>query len=59
MNLKVDLLKVQMRDYRAVTTLDCDTLSKVKGVIIFLITHIVSAHDGFTVASEVRGYPVE
>jgi hypothetical protein len=48
-----------MRDDRAVATLDCGTLSKVKGVIIFLITHIVSAHDGFTVASEVRGYPVE
>jgi len=59
LNLKVDLLKVQMRDYRAVGTLDSGTLSKIKGIIIFLITHIVSAHDGFTVASEVRGYPVE
>jgi len=59
LNIKVDLLKVQMRDDRAVTTLDCSTLSKVKGVIIFLINHFFSAHDGFTVASEVRGYPVE
>jgi hypothetical protein len=49
-----------MRDnhrFRTVTSC-CGNLSKVKGVVVFLITNIVSVHDGLSVASKV-GAPVK
>jgi hypothetical protein len=61
LNLKFNLIKVQMRDnhrFRAVTSCSCGNLSKVKGVVVFLITNIVSVHDGLSVASQV-GAPVK
>ena len=61
MNLKFNLIKIQMRDnhrFRAVTSCCRGNLSKVKGVVVFLITNIVSVHDGLSVASQV-GAPVK
>jgi hypothetical protein len=61
LNLKFNLIKVQMRDnhrFRAVTSCSCGYFSKVKGVVVFLITNVVSVHDGLSVASQV-GPPVK
>ena len=61
MNLKFNLIKIQMRNnhrLRAVTSCSCSNLSKVKGVVVFLITYVVSVHDGLSVASQV-GAPVK
>ena len=58
LDLKVDLVKVQMRDnywWAVIKLRSCSTFSKVKWVVVFLITNILSIHDRLTVASQIGG----
>ena len=58
LDLKVDLVKVQMRDnywWAVIKLSSCTTFSKVKWVVVFLITNILSIHDRLTVASQIGG----